>query len=89
MHTPNDVLMYWGDKMPLLAMEECGELIQAISKMERATMKYDIELEKNCKDNLCKEIADVVIACEALLLLYEIDKKEVEACYKKKLNKEY
>lgn len=32
----NEVAEYWGNKMPMLAMEEAGEYIQAISKYERA-----------------------------------------------------
>ena len=30
-----EVAEYWGDKMPMMAMEEMAELIKAISKLER------------------------------------------------------
>ena len=31
-----DVANYWDYNMPMMAVEECGEVIQAISKVERA-----------------------------------------------------
>ena len=40
----NKVAEHWGDRMPMLAMEEAGEFIQAISKYERAV--YDLENSK-------------------------------------------
>ena len=50
-------------------MEECAELIQAISKAKRG--KLD-------KDNLAEEIADVIICMDWVMDIYEISKKEVE-----------
>lgn len=35
-----DVANYWGYKMPMMAMEELAEAIQAISKVERANDVY-------------------------------------------------
>ena len=34
---------YWQDQMPLNVAEECGELIKAVSKLERAKSKYERE----------------------------------------------
>ena len=40
------VANHWGDRMPMMAMEECGELIQAISKYERALVEVKNRNEK-------------------------------------------
>ena len=47
-----------------VCMEECAELIQAISKMKRGI---------DAKDNLAEEIADVLICIEMLKQLYDVD----------------
>lgn len=58
-----------------IAMEECAELIQAISKGKRG--KLD-------KDNLAEEIADVLICMELINEIYDVDEKEIEKWFKKK-----
>ena len=78
---------YWGNKMPMMAMEEAGELIQAISKVERAnkrTVAYCDAIE-----NLMEEMADTIIAVNALMARYDIDTNEMEKVIKNKLYKEY
>ena len=77
-----DVADYWGDKMPMLLMEECGELIQAVSKYER-------EYSKKRRDNLLEEIRDMYISLEAIKYLYSIDDNELNDLIEKKLNKKY
>lgn len=52
----------------LIAMEECSELIQAISKAKRG--KLD-------KDNLTEEIADVFICIDWLCEIYNIKNEEI------------
>lgn len=47
-----------------VCMEECAELIQAISKMKRG---------KDARGNLVEEIADVLICIETLKQLYNVD----------------
>ena len=47
-----------------IAMEECAELIQAISKAKRGKLDAD---------NMAEEIADVLIGIEWLKELYDID----------------
>ena len=78
---------YWGDMMPMMAMEECGELIQAISKLKRAERKNKTTL--GLKQNLVEEIGDVMISCMALLSQEDIDVDMVEAYVEMKLNKKY
>ena len=53
----------------LIAMEECGELIQAISKAKRG--KLDL-------DNISEEIADVLICIEWIIDIYNIDKLYIQ-----------
>lgn len=74
---------YWGDKMPLMCAEEAGELIQAISKVERN--EFDAEAEESLK----KEIRDMYIVLEILMYRYGIGRKEMEDLIKEKLEKKY
>lgn len=52
----------------LIAMEECGELIQAISKAKRGKLN---------KDNLSEEIADVLICIHWLQKIYNITMSDI------------
>lgn len=56
------------DLCSLIAMEECSELIQAISKAKRG--KLD-------KDNLTEEIADVLICIDWIKRIYDIKDNEI------------
>ena len=55
-----------------IAMEECSELIKAISKCKRygCVDKY--------RDNLIEEIADVLIIINELQLIYDISDNDIE-----------
>ena len=52
-----------------IAMEECAELIQAISKAKR---------DKLDADNMAEEIADVLISIEWVKEIYSIDTLEIQ-----------
>ncbi len=80
----DEVQKYWGNKMPMMLMEESGELIQAISKYER-------DKNANTRQNLIDEIGDMYISLMAIQLQYETDisPEEVEKRIEKKLNKKY
>ena len=52
----------------LIAMEECSELIQAISKAKRGKLN---------KDNLTEEIADVFICLHWLQKIYDISRADI------------
>lgn len=54
---------YGKDVQSTVCMEECAELIQAISKEKRG---------KSDKDHLSEEIADVLICIEMLKEIYSI-----------------
>ena len=76
-----EVAEYWGDKMPMMAMEECGELIQAISKFERKDRKVfepiEAEAYTDQARNLIIEMGDVLISIAALINLYGIPADDV------------
>jgi NTP pyrophosphatase (non-canonical NTP hydrolase) len=82
----DDVNRYWGNLMPMMAMEEAGELIQAISKYERSIPFKDRETYKK---KLIEEMADVYISMAALRIKYDIDTDNVDSAINEKLNKKY
>lgn len=62
---------YYGEEIQsTVCMEECVELIQAISKMKRGI---------DAKDNLAEEIADVLICIEMLKQLYNVLDLDIES----------
>lgn len=60
---------YGADLQTTVCMEECAELIQAISKMKRG---------KDNRDNLIEEMADVMICIEILKQVYGISDNEIQ-----------
>ena len=64
-----------------IAMEECSELIQAISKCKR----YGF-VDKH-RDNLIEEIADVLIIINELQLIYDISNDDIENIKKYKIDR--
>lgn len=67
------------DEQTTVCMEECAELIQAISKEKRG--KHD-------KQHLIEEIADVYICLEMLMEIYNISSKEIESMIERKQQRE-
>jgi hypothetical protein len=64
----SDAISTFGVEMQTIkAMEECGELIQALSR----TL-----LGANNGDNVREEIADVEIMCEQLRMIYDTQKSD-------------
>lgn len=57
------------DLCSTIAMEECSELIQAISKAKRG--KLDTV-------NMSEEIADVLICLDWIIDIYNIDKSDIQ-----------
>lgn len=53
----------------IITMEECGELIQEISKDLRGKFNH-------C--HMVEEIADVLICIEMLKMIYHVDEKELQ-----------
>ena len=67
---------YGKDVQSTVCMEECAELIQAISKEKRG---------KSDKDHLAEEMADVIICIEMLKQIYNITE---DAIYSWVINKQ-
>lgn len=66
----------WGeDAQTTVCMEECAELIQAISKEKRG---------KSDKNHLAEEIGDVLISIEILKQIYTISDDTLKAWIEKK-----
>ena len=65
-----------------IAMEECSELIKAISKCKRYGGFID-----NHRDNLIEEIADVLIIINELQLIYDISDNDIENIKKYKIDR--
>ncbi len=91
-----DVANYWNYKMPMMAMEELAETIQAISKVERCEEDEDgfLTAKGNREylirlDELKDEIRDVYISLRALMYTYRISEDDIMERVEKKLNKKY
>mgnify|MGYP002507693598 CR=1 FL=1 len=70
---------YGVENQSTVCMEECAELIQAISKAKRGKIN---------RDNIIEEIADVLICIEMLKQMYSISDSEIDALIKKKQKRE-
>ena len=65
-----------------IAMEECSELIQAISKCKRygCVDKY--------RDNLIEEMTDVLIMIDELKMIYQISDVDISDIRQYKMNRQ-
>lgn len=72
MTTFEDIINHFGvNRQSRQAMEECGELIQAINKM----LRYPDDEIKRLE--LIEEIADVLIMITQLKIMFSIEKSEL------------
>lgn len=62
----HSIANHYGCKQLGILQEECAELIQAVSKLNRAD---GWENKKAAQENVAKEIADVLIMCEQVAYL--------------------
>ena len=65
-----------------VAMEKCGELVQAISKFLRATTATDM---LKARKEIVEELVDVQIMLDQLKIMHDISDKELNDEYKFKL----
>ncbi len=68
-----------------ICMEECAELIQAISKMQRYWLDSDDGIK--AKMNLVEEIADVIICIDLLKEMYCIGNTTLETMIDAKMDR--
>lgn len=67
----------------MIAMEECAELIQAISKCLRSKEMIPIET----REHLIEEMADVMICLEQLKVIFHINEEELKCWIEAKENR--
>lgn len=67
----------------MIAMEECGELIQAISKCVRSKELIPTET----REHLIEEMADVMICLEQLKVIFHINEEELKCWIEVKENR--
>lgn len=80
LETISDSIQHYGvENQSTVCMEECAELIQAISKAKRGKLN---------KENLKEEIADVLICIEMLKQMYNISDLQIDSWIKKKQARE-
>ena len=77
-----NVANHWDDQMPMMLMEECGELIQAVSKDQR---KHTVKTQ----NAVLTEMADVVISIGALMSQMELEPCDLFEAIDRKLLKQY
>ncbi len=75
------IATFGGELQSMVAMEECAELVQAISKCIREP--HDEEARKN----LVEEMADVTICMEQLKSIYEVSDLELGIWTSSKLSR--
>ena len=81
------VANWWNDFLPMLLMEECAELQQAVSKFERywATDVTSESRERKLKGDITKEMADVFITILAYCDYYGIEPNDIFKAAEEKL----
>ncbi len=79
--TEKAIATFGGELQSMVAMEECAELVQAISKCIREP--HDEEVRKH----LVEEMADVTICMEQLKSIYDVTDLELDAWTASKLGR--
>ena len=83
----SDIIEHYGVRNQLgIAMEECAELIQAISKMNRTD--GDAEEYMKSKFHLEEEIADVIVCINQLKTIYNISDSRISELANYKINRQ-
>lgn len=87
------VWLHWRERMPLMAAEEAGEFIQAVSKLERKLWARDIEGDGSVRteaeyNHVIEEMGDVLIVIGALANRYNVAADEIETAIRSKLSEE-
>ena len=73
---------YGADAQSMIHMEECAELIQAVSKMRR--VRNADEDDSDAYENLVEEMADVLICIAQLQIMYDIPDHVIQGMIDKK-----
>ena len=86
------VLAHYGEAaQAMIHMEECAELIQAVSKMRRVKQAYtdghDVD-DSEAYYNLVEEMADVLICMEQMQEMYSISNSEIQMMIDRKTQRQ-
>ena len=86
------VLAHYGEAAQcMIHMEECAELIQAVSKMRRVKQAYadghDVD-DSEAYYNLVEEMADVLICMEQMQEMYGISNSEIQMMIDRKTQRQ-
>lgn len=86
-----DVARHWGTRMPMMTLEECGELVQAVCKVERAfeNRPDPSNVYVDAVESLVDEMGDILIAVEALRQYYRIPQSKIDMRIESKLAQHY
>ena len=79
------ICRYSEDAQAMVHMEECAELIQAVSKMRRVRNAGKDDGE--AFDNLVEEMADVLMYFGDVMLCYGITEEELRQAYTQKFER--
>jgi NTP pyrophosphatase (non-canonical NTP hydrolase) len=83
------VIAHYGEEaQSMIHMEECAELIQAVSKMRRGKKAYlegRVDDDSEAYYNLVEEVADVLICLEQIQEMYGISDQEIQTMVDKKV----
>lgn len=87
--TCNEAVEVWGDEQIGVCMEECAELIQALSKCWRLRKGQPVRglTAEGIRDNVIEEMTDVIIMIEQIQKLLDIHPVEVWASMGKKADR--
>ena len=86
----SEIIQHYGVENQFgIHMEECAELIQAISKCNREYKYYcSTDYMVDERDHLVEEIADVMICIEQLLEIFDIPEGYIEAVIRDKMDRQ-
>ena len=81
------VIAHYGEEaQSMVHMEECAELIQAISKMRR--IRNSGEDDSSAYNNLVEEMADVLICLEQIQEMYDIPDHLIQSMVFRKVSRQ-
>ena len=80
------IARYGADAQAMVHMEECAELIQAVSKMRRAANAG--KDDDAARYNLVEEISDVLICMKQMQEIYDIPDHDIQIMVDKKCRRQ-
>ena len=83
------IKLYGEEVQHVVAMEECSELTQAISKNYRAqNLPNTCETRDKARLNLIEEAADVLVCLQQLMTMYKITELDIQGFIDKKCKRQ-